>query len=102
MYIPIYINQRLEEAFINIGADAEGCGPVIAAWRFADGYDILDPNEWPKEDRQVKHEPELVEEPGMIDLVKCSCGWESPPYYDGREYALADHREHVKNAEAAE
>jgi hypothetical protein len=46
----------------------------------------------------IKHEPKLIEEAGLIDLCKCSCGWESKPYYDGREYAYAEWQKHANGA----
>jgi hypothetical protein len=52
------------------------------------------------DDQEQKHEPTVIEEPGMIDLVKCSCGWESKPYFDGREYAWAAFQKHIADARA--
>jgi len=44
------------------------------------------------------HTCEFIEEAGLIDLCKCSCGWLSSPYYDGREYAYRDWRKHVESS----
>lgn len=35
------------------------------------------------------------EEPGLIDLWVCTCGWTSSPYYDGAEWAEDDFLRHI-------
>lgn len=32
---------------------------------------------------------------GMVDILVCSCGWESAPYFDGQEYAEREWLEHI-------
>ena len=32
----------------------------------------------------------------VVDYIQCSCGWKSATYYDGREFALEDHKKHVE------
>lgn len=34
---------------------------------------------------------------GLVDILVCSCGWESPPYYDGWEWAERDWQQHVND-----
>ena len=36
----------------------------------------------------------------MSDAWECSCGWESPAYWDGAEYAEADWKRHAQGIEA--
>lgn len=43
------------------------------------------------------HNARLIEEAGMIDICKCSCGWQSKPYYDGREYAYSAWLRHIRD-----
>jgi hypothetical protein len=48
----------------------------------------------------IKHVPtKYVESAGLIDMYKCSCGWQSNPYYDGAEYAYAEWQRHKENAD---
>jgi hypothetical protein len=35
----------------------------------------------------------------MLDQIICSCGWESATYFDGREYAIAEWRKHLKTVD---
>lgn len=46
----------------------------------------------------MKHSVQIITEPGLIDHAECSCGWKSAPYFDGREYAMADYRKHVQSS----
>jgi hypothetical protein len=32
---------------------------------------------------------------GLSDHCECSCGWKSPGYWDGQEYAFDDWQKHV-------
>ena len=41
------------------------------------------------------HKGTYVEGAGLIDQIKCACGWESKSYYDGLEFAQAEHTRHV-------
>jgi hypothetical protein len=41
------------------------------------------------------HTPTYLEN-YMLDSVHCSCGWDSRPYLDGREYAYKEWEKHVK------
>ena len=36
---------------------------------------------------------------GMLDQIKCSCGWESKTYFDGDVYAYYEWKKHVKETE---
>ena len=36
----------------------------------------------------------------MLDQIICSCGWKSKTYFDGREYAMMEWRQHVKTSQA--
>ena len=40
-----------------------------------------------------------IEEPGLMDSYRCSCGWESSPYFDGAEYARQEFELHKRVAE---
>jgi hypothetical protein len=44
----------------------------------------------------TKHEFEFVPlAGGMLDQIKCSCGWLSATYFDGAEYAIGAWNKHV-------
>ncbi len=45
----------------------------------------------------TEHNATYVCEAGMIDLYKCSCGWESHPYFDGADYALRAWKRHIED-----
>lgn len=36
---------------------------------------------------------------GMLDQIRCVCGWESNTYFDGDDYAYAEWKKHVKDKE---
>jgi CDGSH-type Zn-finger protein len=46
------------------------------------------------------HVGKYKEEPGLIDLWVCSCGWESNPYYDGAHWAEAEFKRHLEAVKA--
>lgn len=50
----------------------------------------------------ILHKPTYFSFGPMIDGVRCSCGWKSPPFFDGYEYAMHEWREHVAREEAWE
>jgi len=33
----------------------------------------------------------------MLDQIICDCGWKSATFYDGREYAYAQWKRHIKD-----
>ncbi len=46
----------------------------------------------------MEHKAKMTEDGPMIDVCKCSCGWESKPYFDGAEYAYRDWQKHAAKA----
>ena len=50
------------------------------------------------ETRVINHEMRMTGA-GLIDQASCSCGWESRPYYDGRDLAQEEWETHVNSAE---
>lgn len=48
--------------------------------------------------KAIEHKWIGVESHGLIDRGMCSCGWQSAPYYDGREYAESEWAAHIKSA----
>jgi len=43
------------------------------------------------------HVPQYKSNGPIVDMVVCSCGWESPPFYDGVEYAWDKWIEHAES-----
>jgi hypothetical protein len=37
-----------------------------------------------------------LESKGVTDIGKCSCGWQTVPYFDGKEYAYLDWKNHSR------
>jgi hypothetical protein len=46
-----------------------------------------------------KHIATYITEPDIIDIYRCSCGWESKPYYDGAEFAYQEWKRHVAESQ---
>lgn len=46
-----------------------------------------------------KHKPKAVTVGSMSDHYECSCGWRSPGYWDGLEWAFEDWAKHVDDVE---
>lgn len=51
-------------------------------------------------DDMPEHACEIIYEPDMLDAAKCSCGWQSKWYYDGREFAYDAWKRHAREAHA--
>ena len=54
----------------------------------------------PEQVEPPKHVPTYFTDGGMIDQYRCSCGWQSAPYFDGAEYAMADWKKHKEEMES--
>jgi hypothetical protein len=45
----------------------------------------------------MHHKPKYDKSGGyMIDRIKCSCGWKSPAFFDGLEYANDAFQKHLE------
>ena len=49
-----------------------------------------------EEGEKIGHIGRVEEVDYMIDQAFCSCGWSSPGYFDGREYATRNWIDHVE------
>lgn len=46
----------------------------------------------------TRHKGEYVSLGHMIDGWRCSCGWESHPYFDGADYAEGEFKRHLSSS----